>query len=345
MWIDKAAAVIAAQLMEPRSERHGLRQLAVGDILELIVENIGEDGVLGRLGDGRLLRLAGLAANLRPGDVVLLRVLAASSKLELGLLNSAAPGAPAAPAPAAPEPAAMRLDQAALWRQMASSAQDAATLALSWRTMVLGHLATQMAVREQGRALQAPGTLAEAGTVPLREAPRALPGLDMASWMFSVYVWAGRRVWLGLLAGEEETAAPRRRHPAGLALRMQLTLPGIGTASLQLRQVTGGVLLDLAADQDATLDALRRALRQMVVAVGRAELRVLRCRLMRVLPDPGQALDIGLAPGASLASALSPALFRAAAELALLLSTAPRAASADGADDADFALFRDLVIR
>ncbi len=163
--------------------------------------------------------------------------------------------------------------------------------------------------------------------------------------MFSVYVWAGRRVSLGLLAGEEETAAPRRRHPAGPALRLQLTLPGIGMASLQLRQVAGGVLLDLAAEQDAVLEALRRALRQMVAAVGRAELRVLRCRLMRVLPGSGQALDIGLAPGASLASTLSPALFRAAAELALLLSAAPRAASAEGADDADLALFRDLVIR
>ncbi|HTN67467.1 MAG TPA: flagellar hook-length control protein FliK [Burkholderiaceae bacterium] len=335
---------MAAQLL-PHNEQDGPRQrLSMGQLLELTVAAAGADGVLARLADGRLLRLLSLEGSLRQGDVLLLRVLSASPKLELALLKTIAAGTPAPSSPDA-EPAAMRLDQATLRQQVAIPTQDAGTLALSWRAMVLAQLEQQLLLRAQASGQHVPGSLfgSDAGATLLREMPRMLPGVEMASWMFSAYVWTGRQVLLSLLASEED-ARPRRRR-ANITLRLQLTLPGLGTIKLQLRLAAGGIWLDLAAEQDVALTFLRRALRQIVAAVARAELRVVRCRLGRVLPASGSAIDLALAANASSELVFSPALFRAAAELALLLSNPLRPALADRADDTDLALLRDLVIR
>lgn len=356
MSLERSGVVVATQLPPRHEQGSHFSRLVVGQLLRLIVDTADTDGVAVRLGNGQLLRLAGLDGALQPGDVLLLRVLTIAPRLELALLKTAAIGAP--PLPGA-EPPAMRLDQASLQQQVATSIQDAATLALSWRAMALAQLEQQLLLRAQANRQHVPGSLfgSDVGATLLREAWLMQPGVEMASWIFSAYVWAGRRVLLSLLASEEEATQPAFERRDCIVLRLQLMLPGAGMAKLQLRLVAGGIWLDLAAEREAARNVLRCALRRIVAVVARAELRVVRCRLGRVLPESGSAIDLALATNASSRLMFPPALFRAAAELALLLanplpdllsnpsSDPSPPALADRADDADLALLRDLVIR
>lgn len=376
--MERSGVVLAAQLLPHQQQGGQLAKLAVGQVLRLLVDRTDADGVLVRLGDGQRLRLLGMERAPAPGAVLLLRVLSTAPRLELVWLQAGTASATAAKLAATPalkprlvpntesESAAMRPNQALLQQQVATSIQDAATLALSWRAMVLAQLHQHALLRAQADGQHVPGSLfgSDAGAALLREVSRermAPPGLEQG-WLLSAYVWTGRRLLLSVVGSEEEPPRPARRRRESLALRLELTLPRLGPVKLQLRLIAGGVALDLAAEHAPALNFLRYSLRAMVAALARAELRLVRCRLGPDLPVAG-----ALAANSASGPMISPALFRAAAELALLLSNPPASCwpqdaagaatneaanpaypvwtSADGADDADFALFGDFVIR
>ena len=227
---------------------------------------------------------------------------------------------------------AMQVNQLFFTRQLVWQAPDAAQLAASWRVMVKTYGQQYAALQEQARGQHVPGNLFMAEQQPalLREGPRPPLILDAEAWRFAVYGWGGQRLLLRVLAGDEdeEGAQPRRR--GKVALRVELIIIGIGRVVIQMEPAGDGVLLELAADEEAALRHLRLALPGIADAIRRAGLRVVRCRLNRQLH--AQRVH-GNYPMQSAAAALSLPLFRAMAEVALLLTQpeaeAETAASAD----------------
>ncbi|WP_219117205.1 hypothetical protein [Janthinobacterium sp. UMAB-56] len=220
---------------------------------------------------------------------------------------------------------AMQVNQLFFTRQLVWQPPDAAQLAASWRVMVKTYGEQYAALQEQARGQHVPGNLFMAEQQPalLREGARPPLTVDSEAWRFAVYGWGGQRLLLRVLASdEEEDAAPRRR--GKVALRVELIIIGIGRVVIQMEPSGDGVLLELAADEEAALRHLRLALPEIADAVRRAGLRVLRCRLNRQLHAQRVHGNYPMQAGAA---SLSLALFRAMAEVALLL-TQPEAEAA-----------------
>lgn len=147
MNIDRIAAVIQAMPVRPHGGEGVLP--AVGDLLRLRLAAAQGDDLLLTDGAGFALRLQGMAnaqGGLRPGDVLLLRVLSAGPRLELAYVGTAGQGAaPAGAAAPGTEPAlrplteqaAMRPDQSAL-RRIALQLPEAAALGEAWYLRALG---------------------------------------------------------------------------------------------------------------------------------------------------------------------------------------------------------------
>ncbi|MGK5077178.1 hypothetical protein [Janthinobacterium sp. HLX7-2] len=225
---------------------------------------------------------------------------------------------------------AMQVNQLFFTRQLVWQAPDAAQLAASWRVMVKTYGQQYAALQEQARGQHVPGNLFMAEQQPalLREGPRPPLSIDSEAWRFAVYGWGGQRLLLRVLVSDEdeEGAPPKRR--GKVALRVELIIIGIGRVVIQMEPAGDGVLLELAADEEAALRHLRLALPEIADAVRRAGLRVVRCRLNRQLH--AQRVH-GNYPMQSAAAALSLPLFRAMAEVALLL-TQPEAETATKPD-------------
>jgi hypothetical protein len=286
------------------------------------------------------------ARPLGPGDAQVptalalpaLEVLAQAAGAELAGLEAAVraqatDGAPAAAPPAAQGtgapanadalPGAMRFDQVAL-RQVAWSVPDPARLASTWRATLAHALENPANVAERGRAAdtaagaalagQAIADAASAGaggSVARPVAAAALPG-----WI-NVYAWGGMQVMLGLAAIDGDEAPPARRRAPLPALRFALEVPGLGRIVACMHLAAGGLMLDLAAETPALMQHLRDSLPAVAAAFARAELRLLRCRLI----DPaGLAAQARIATGLPPSLALSPALFRAATALWAVLA-------------------------
>jgi hypothetical protein len=171
-----------------------------------------------------------------------------------------------------------------------------------------------------------------------RAGPLSGPPSGVDNWLLAAHAWGGLRVMLRVLALDAEGAMPSRRRLGTLALRMTLTLPGLGSICVQLQLAADGVLLDLVAEQTEALQPLRDRLPDIVAAINRADLRVLRCRLMRGWPGTASSQGMAALPAPAVAidghrlnrddptrmplsAALPPALFTAAVEVALTLST------------------------
>ena len=118
-----------------------------------------------------------------------------------------------------------------------------------------------------------------------------------------------------LASDEDEETTPRRR--GKVALRVELIIIGIGRVLIQMEPSGDGVLLELAADEEAALRHLRLALPEIADAVRRAGLRLVRCRLSRQLHAQRVHGNYPMQAGAA---SLSLPLFRAMAEVALLLT-------------------------
>ncbi|HSD40219.1 MAG TPA: flagellar hook-length control protein FliK [Rhodocyclaceae bacterium] len=333
MAADRISAV--AHTLPAQSRGSALRQRApaAGETMRLTYADTVGDDLLVSAGDGRTLRLTGLAnlgQELSEGDVLLVRVLSSMPNLELELFGSLTrQGRPTGqPMPAA-EPASMRFDQAAL-RQVSWRAPDPAVLATSWRALVHGQLRGQLHGQFHAEGLQAGATGLVSGAYLSHASD---PGREIVSgnframerWAFPVYAWGGMPMMLRLVSAdqeEEEQRAPRER-PRSLALRLDLDLPGLGRVALQVQWITGGIQLSLAVADPAALEPLRDLLPEMTKALARAGLRLLRCRLSQGLPG-FDAAPSALPQGA--AAAVPPGLFRAAAEVVVALIGNPQSA-------------------
>ena len=222
---------------------------------------------------------------------------------------------------------AMQVNQLFFTRQLVWQPPDAAQLAASWRVMVRTYGEQYAALQEQARGQHVPGSLFMAEQQPalLREGARPPLTVDSEAWRFAVYGWGGQRLLLRVLASDEdEEAMPRRR--GKVALRVELIIIGIGRVVIQMEPSGDGVLLELAADEEAAQRHLRLALPEIADAVRRAGLRVVRCRLNRQLHAQRVHGNYPMQAGAA---ALSLPLFRAMAEVALLLTQPEAEVAAD----------------
>jgi hypothetical protein len=246
---------------------------------------------------------------------------APAAAIDAALESLAFPQLQAAPA-AAPAPdalaagAAMRPDQIIMARQLTYPAPDGAALANAWRGMVRSY-AAQLIVREQ----QSRAGLMPAGLLVAHQDGRTQRDIDAGgtihpdAWRFTVHARGPREQHLSMVTGDPDRQSGRRRR-ARAALRLELELADGTRVTVQADPVPGGVVLELCATGSAALERLRALQPVLELAVARAGLAVLSWRYRDSLPA-GQIHARLPAPEA--ASALSLPVFRAMAELALVL--------------------------
>jgi hypothetical protein len=229
--------------------------------------------------------------------------------------------APAAPgAEGTQDGAAMRPDQALLARQFSFPVADGAALSTSWRTMVRAYGAELANREQQARSGQLPAALFGAGQDGrvLRQAD-AQPGLYPDAWRFTVHAGGAQAQQLRVITGEPDQP-PGRRRRARAALRLELELADGTRVTVQVEPLPGGVALELCAPDPVALARLRELQGALGQAVERSGLRVLRWTWRDTLPA-GQIH--ARRASADAASMLSLPVFRALAELALVLPAQP----------------------
>ena len=225
------------------------------------------------------------------------------------------------PAPAAEsaDAAAMRPDQVIMSRQLNWPTPDGGTLASSWRGMVRNY-GTQFATREQqARAGQVPAAILLSGQ-PIADA-RVLRQAELLTtpqdaWRFTIHANGARGQHLRVVQGEPEQQPERRRRRARAALRLELVLADGSIVTVQAEPVADGVRIEVWAQDSRTLERMRTLQPELEAAVRRTGLRVLGWKYVEILQDGPVHARL---PSAEAASALSLPVFRAVAELALLL--------------------------
>lgn len=224
---------------------------------------------------------------------------------------------PAAPAPTGgADAAAMRPDQLMMSRQLHFPPPDGAALAASWRGMVKNYSSQLTRREQQQRAGQLPSAMLQAGQDPRMQ--RQVDGAGIIhpdAWRFTVHAQGAKEQHLAVVTGDPDRGQGRRRRGRA-ALRLELELPDGARVTIQAEPLPGGLALELCAQDKPTLERLRALQPALEAAVGRAGLRVLRWRYRDSLP-PGQ-IHARL-PAADAAVGLSLPVFRAMAEVALLL--------------------------
>jgi hypothetical protein len=239
-------------------------------------------------------------------------------------LPQASPATPLAPPDAGQDPAALRPDQVIMSRQLTYPAADGQALAGAWRGMVRTY-ATQLSSREQ----QARAGHLPAAVLAANQEPRIQRGIDTSNtihpdaWRFTVHARGPQEQYLSLVTGDPDHQGGRRRR-ARAALRLELQLADGARVTIQAAPVPGGVALEICSSDPQALDWLRAMQPVLEVAVGRAGLRVLRWNYRDALPSTQVHARL---PSAESASALSLPVFRAMAELALLLPNERRLTS------------------
>jgi hypothetical protein len=262
-----------------------------------------------------------------------LSVGAVAAAAPVALLNAEADGLPlpfAQSLPAAPtagaqegaqDGAAMRPDQVLMARQLVFAAPDARALAAGWRSMVRTYGAELASRAQQARAGQlSPALLAAAqeGRVSGMPDRQAIPP---DAWRFTVHAGAPQAQHLQVVADDTGQQQGRRQRRAALRLELELA---DGTRVMVLAEpVPGGVALELCAPDAATLARLRELQPVLEAAIVRAGLRVQRWKYLSPLPP---ATPHASMPLAEAANALNLPVFRAMAELALLLPAGPQLA-------------------
>jgi len=224
--------------------------------------------------------------------------------------------APVLPAPAdAQDGAAMRPDQIIMSRQLSWPNQDGGALASSWRGMVRNY-GTQFANRaQQARAGQLPSALLLSGQDPrmLRQADLNMP---VDAWRFTVHAGGAQDQHLRVVQGKQEQPQQNRRRRSRAALRLELVLADGSIVTVEAEPLADGIKLELCAPDAHTLERLRALQPQLEAAITRTGLRVLGWQYLQSLPEARAHARL---PSAEAASALSLPVFRAMAELALLL--------------------------
>lgn len=231
--------------------------------------------------------------------------------------------APAQAQPDAAESAAMRPDQLMMARQLTWPAPDGGALAGAWRDTVRNY-GFQLVTRElQASAGLLPAALLLAGQSgdPVLGGLRRqdLQGTPFDAWRFTVHAGGPRDQILRVLDGEPEAQQQGRRRRARAALRLELVLDDGTVVTVQAEPVADGVKLELCAPGAHALARLRELQPQLYAAVRRAGLRVLGWTWRDSLPEGRAHARL---PSSEAAAALSLPVFRAMAELALLLPAA-----------------------
>lgn len=212
--------------------------------------------------------------------------------------------------------AAMRPDQVLMARQLAYQQQDGAGLARAWRSQVRNHgnALSSRALADSG-GLLSPALLAAAqqGQV-VRPADQFAAHHD--AWRFTVHGGGDKPQHLALLADEPDQP-PGRRRRGRAALRLELELADGSAVVLQVTPTPQGLAIEICAPDARALTRLRWLQPELEAALLRAGLTVLRWRFSDTLP-PGRS-HATIANAEQAAQSLTPAVFRAVAELALLL--------------------------
>lgn len=267
--------------------------------------------------------------------------LAPVTLLPAPVAGAAAPGLPlpaaekvAAPAAAAPaglpanltESASMRSDQVFMARQLAWPVLDGAALASAWRAMVRTYAAQLATLQQQGRAQFMPGNLLMSGVQQALQASTAPQPATLLwhpeAWRFVLPGAGGQQLALRLLTGLPDPP-PSRRQRAKAALRLDVVLADGSHATVQL-ELLDGVVMELAAEHPRAVALLRHALPALKEAIEVAGLRLVRASVRQGI-WPGKPLQ---QYSSQVSAALPPALFRAMAEVALLLARTTRTEAA-----------------
>jgi len=225
------------------------------------------------------------------------------------------PQAPAAPHDA-PDGAAMRPDQVMMSRQVTYPTADAPTLAAAWRAMVRSYAAQLVSREQKARSGQLPAAVLIAtqdGRVQRQVDDSGTIHPD--AWRFTVHSQGPKEHHLAVVTGDPDHNEGRRKRTRA-ALRLELELADGTKVTIQAEPLPGGLILELCAPDAAALARLRELQPALELAVGRAGLRVLRWKYRDVLP--GGVIHARM-PSADAASMLTLPVFRAMAELALLL--------------------------
>lgn len=230
--------------------------------------------------------------------------------------------ADASPAPSTPgtdaEGSAMRLDQAQIARQLAYPPTDAAALARGWRAMVRGHsgqLTSRALASSAGQLSPALLAAAAQGQV-IRPAE---PYLLADAWRFTIHAGGNAPQHLAVLADDPDRQQGRRKRSRS-ALRLELTLNDDTTVVLQVEPLPQGIAIVIYASDAAGLARLQALQPALAAALDAAGLNVLRWQFQDRLP-PGRNHAM-VANAEAAAQLLTPAVFRAVAEMALLLPAA-----------------------
>ena len=218
------------------------------------------------------------------------------------------------------EGAAMRPDQAVLARQLTYLPQDGAALARSWRAQVRSH-GSQLTSRAlaAGAGQLSPALLAAAQQGQVARAPeQQLVHPD--AWRFTVHAGGQAAQHLMVLAEDADKPPGRRRRPRA-ALRLELELADGSPVVIEVEPLPQGVAIELCAPDAPALTRLRWLQGELEEILARAGVKVVRWQLRDQLPPWRSHAMIANAEAA--AQALTPAVFRTVAELALLLPAVP----------------------
>ncbi|WP_164558061.1 flagellar hook-length control protein FliK [Massilia atriviolacea] len=220
------------------------------------------------------------------------------------------------------ESASMRADQVFMARQMAWPVLDGAALASAWRTMVRNYAAQLATLQQQGRAQFMPGSLLMSGVQQALQASTVAQPATLLwhpeAWRFVLPGAGGQQLALRLLTGLPDPP-PSRRRRAKAALRLDVMLADGSRATVQL-ELMEGVVMELAAEHPRAVALLRHALPALKEAIETAGLRLVRASVRQGI-WPGKPLQ---QYSSQVSAALPPALFRAMAEVALLLAKTTR---------------------
>lgn len=145
---------------------------------------------------------------------------------------------------------------------------------------------------------------------------------ELDAWRFAVHAWGAARLVLRVVSRESaDYQGPQRRSRRRVALRLELQLAQFGRVVVQLEPAGAGVLLELGAEQANAQQHLRELLPLLAATVGQAGLSIRRCRVARTLEPLHPELHL---PDRDQAALLTPAIFKAMAAIALLLSQPAR---------------------
>ncbi|UOD27559.1 flagellar hook-length control protein FliK [Massilia violaceinigra] len=224
------------------------------------------------------------------------------------------------------ESASMRSDQVFMARQLAWPVLDGAALASAWRGMVRTYAAQLATLQEQGRAQFMPGNLLMSGVQQAMQASTVQQQATLLwhpeAWRFVLPGAGGQQLALRLLTGLPDPP-PSRRKRAKAALRLDVVLSDGSHATVQL-ELLDGVMMELAAEHPRAVALLRHSLPALKQAIETAGLRLARASVRHGI-WPGKPLQ---QYSSQVSAALPPSLFRAMAEVALLLAKTTRTEAA-----------------